>query len=65
MRDKHDEGIKEMCSTGIRFGRSDTATWSVMVDGCKLSRNATPPCDNTKNGCEGDFGPSSKASRAC
>ena len=22
MRDKHDEGIKEMCSTGISFGRS-------------------------------------------
>ena len=22
MRDKHDEGIKEMCSTGIGFGRS-------------------------------------------
>ena len=25
----------------------------------------TPPCDNTKNGWEGDFGPSGKASRAC
>ena len=33
VRDKHDEGIKEMCSTGVSFGRSDTATWSVMVDG--------------------------------
>ena len=22
MRDKHDAGIKEMCPTGIRFGRS-------------------------------------------
>ena len=22
MRDKHDAGIKEMCSSGIRFGRS-------------------------------------------
>ena len=22
MRDKHDEGIKKMCSTGIRLGRS-------------------------------------------
>ena len=22
VRDKHDEGLKEMCSTGISFGRS-------------------------------------------
>ena len=49
MRDKHDEGIKEMCSTGISFGRSK------LLQSCsnlKLIPEVEPTVISLKNNAE-------------